>query len=144
MVAECPGCLSRVGVLMYKASFDTHQVTVLIAVSMTLLLSLDVLALFCFGTLCVESKGLEHLGSLSSVRVGVEDPLGYCCLHCFSLSPVALGKGKVGQVTLTVVELRQPRLLCCSLFPVALGMGKVGQVALAVVGLARLRPELSS
>ena len=105
-VAECCGRLSRVGVLMYKASFDTHQVTVLIAVSMMLLLSHDVLALFCFGTLCVESKGLERLGSSSSVWVRVEDPLGYCCLHCFSLSPMALGKGKVSQVTLAVVELR--------------------------------------
>ena len=65
----------------------------------------DVLALFCFGTLCVESKGSERLGSLSSVWVGVEDLLGYCCLHCFSFSPMALGKGKVGQVTSTVVEL---------------------------------------
>ena len=76
---------------MYKASFDTHRVTVLIAVSMTLLLSHDVLALFCFGTLRVESKGLERLGSSSLVRVGAEDPLGYCCLFCCSLSPVALG-----------------------------------------------------
>ena len=91
---------------MYKASFDTHQITVLIAVSMTLLLSHNVLALFCFGTLRVESKGLECLGSLSSVRVGVEDPLGYCCLHCFSLSLMALGKGKVVQVASVVVELR--------------------------------------
>ena len=90
---------------MYKASFDTHRVTVLIVVLKTLLLSRDVLALFCFGTLCVESKGSERLGSLSSVWVGVEDLLGYCCLHCFSLSPMALGKGKVGQVTSTVVEL---------------------------------------
>ena len=31
---------------MYKASFDTHQVTVLIVVSKTLLLSCNVLALF--------------------------------------------------------------------------------------------------
>ena len=91
---------------MYKASFDTHQATVLIAVLMMLLLTHDVLALFCFGTLHVESKGLERLGSLSLVRVGAEDLLGYCCFHCFSLSPMALGKGKVSQVTLAVVELR--------------------------------------
>ncbi len=90
---------------MYKASFDTHQVTVLIVVSKPLLLYRDMLALFCFGTLCVESKGSECLGSLSSVRVGVGDPLGYCCFHCFSLSPMALGKGKVSQVTSAVVEL---------------------------------------
>jgi hypothetical protein len=90
---------------MYKASFDTHQVTELFAVLMMLLLSHDVLALFCFETLRVESKGSERLGSLSSVWVKVEDPLEYCCLHCFSLSPMALGKGKVGQVTSAVVEL---------------------------------------
>ena len=82
---------------MYKASFDTHPVTVLIAVLMTLLLSHNVLALFCFGTLCVESKGLERLGSSSLVRGGAEDPLGYCCLLCCSLSLVALGMGTVGQ-----------------------------------------------
>ena len=90
---------------MYKASFDTHRVTVLIAVSMTLLFSHDVFALFCFGTLCVESKGSERLGSLSSARVRAEDPLGYCCLLCCSLSPVALGMGNVGQVALAVVKL---------------------------------------
>ena len=90
---------------MYKASFDTHRVTVLIVVSKTLLLSHNVFVLFCFGTLRVESKGSERLGSLSSVWVKVEDPLEYCCLHCFSLSPMALGKGKVGQVTSAVVEL---------------------------------------
>ena len=90
---------------MYKASFDTHRVTVLIAVSMTLLLSHEVLALFCFGTLRVEFKGSERLGSSSSVWVGAENPLGYCCLFCYSLSPVALGMGKVGQVALVVVGL---------------------------------------
>ena len=49
----------------------------LIAVSMTLLLSHDVLALFCFRTLRVESKGLERLGSLSAVRfwLDVDDEL---------------------------------------------------------------------
>jgi hypothetical protein len=66
----------------------------------------DVLALFCFGTLRVESKGSERLESSSSVWVGAEDPLGYCCLLCCSLYPVALGKGKVGRVASTVVELR--------------------------------------
>ncbi len=90
---------------MYKVSFDTHRVTVLFAVSMTLLLSHNMLALFCFGTLHVESKGLDRLGSSSLVRVGAEDPLGYCCLLFCSLSPVALGMGKVGQVALAVVEL---------------------------------------
>ena len=72
-VARCCGRLSQVGVLMYKVSFDTHRVTVLIDVLMTLLLSHDVLALFCFGTLRVEYKGLERLGSSSSVQVGAED-----------------------------------------------------------------------
>ena len=78
---------------------------VLVAVSATLLLSHNVLALFCFGTLCVESKRLARLGSSSLVRVGAEDPLGYCCLFCYSLSLVALGMGKVGQVALAVVGL---------------------------------------
>ena len=90
---------------MYKAGFDTHRVTVLISVSVMLLLSHIVLAIVCFKTLRVGSKGSERLGSLSSVWVGAGDPLGHCCLLCCALSPVALGMGKVGQVALVVVEL---------------------------------------
>jgi hypothetical protein len=56
----CHGRLSWAGVLMYKVSFYTHRVAVLIAELMTLMLSLDVLSLSSIGICHVGSTGLER------------------------------------------------------------------------------------
>ena len=75
--AGCCGHLSQSDVLLYKVSFYTHRVVVLFAVSMTLLLSHEVLIPARFETRRVESKVLEHPGQSSLVWVGAGDQLGH-------------------------------------------------------------------
>jgi hypothetical protein len=75
-VGLCRGRLSWAGMLMYKISFYTHQVAVLIAESMTLMLSLDVLSLSLIGIRHVEFTGSERREASRVVPFAAENWFG--------------------------------------------------------------------
>jgi hypothetical protein len=91
---------------MYKVSFYTHRVAVLIAESMMLMLSLDVLSLSLIGICHVGSTGSERRELLRVVPFAAKNRFG--CWWCLLLLMVvvALEKEKVGPEAFVVVGRR--------------------------------------